>query len=381
MPDELNDNEVKILSGVSIDKFAGVSTPAQQGATVQLTKNEKEEYNKKKFKKSANHKTELKKNLGGVGTSIVDQHMHIIDLDLYNNGLRLYVSYEMQPGDTYSHSHSIYEKDGMVYLTPGGEDGHTHDVNTEEINAMLDKHKISKSLLKSLNKDVTMTDTVNTETTEVQKSAETSPEVTELKKTQEEQAVIIKRLQTEKGLTEVQKSYFDNIEGEEAKNAFLEKSAEDMDAEIKKSEADSAVDPEILELKKTVEEQGKLIKSLQEEKETAEILKKAEEYGGAPASLVKAIEGQSEADKTASLEFLKSQNILSEGAFSKIVKGADSSDPNVVSIAKTADANYEILEKAAEKVALAKSIDFDTAYMEVKADPQYAEVVKAAYAE
>jgi len=187
----------------SIGELSGVDVPAQEGAQALILKRRGADDPPGVTRKGTTVQA---------ATDSTDGHQHGIEVSIYNDKTHLWITHAVAEGADTNHDHQlIMGADGTYTISENA--GHTHTVDDAAINAA-----IATAVAKSQSDP---------------EGPVSQKELDALKKQNERLGKIV-------ALDAATKAYYDTLEGEEAQDAFLAKSAEDRAAEIKKAEDDAA---------------------------------------------------------------------------------------------------------------------------------------------
>ena len=186
----------RIMRKFTINEISGVDVPAQTGARALIMKRDDR----------AHHPGTVKKDdVVEIVTGIANGHQHGINIRKYSDGdLSLYVNYALAEGDEATHDHALV-RDGDGGYTVSQNSGHTHTIDSAALNAAI------VAVIQKAGKQ---------EDTDMD-----SKELEALKAKTE-------RLEKVVALSGDHRTYFDALEGDETKDAFLAKSADGRTAEI-----------------------------------------------------------------------------------------------------------------------------------------------------
>ena len=205
----------RIVQEFRIDEISGVDSPAQEGARVAIMKRAEALVETPPIGKGMG-------DLADLLTGEEDGHQHGVNVDRYEDKSTFRVTAAIAPDADHSHDHPIARSSDGQYVL-GMVAGHTHEI---------DQESMSRAVLALMTKsegDETMTD-------EAHKGANVQPTLEELQ-------AQLTRAHAVVGLTSEERSHFDALP-EEARTAFLAKSASDRGNEMKAvAKADPANDP------------------------------------------------------------------------------------------------------------------------------------------
>ena len=365
----------RIMREFRIDEVSGVDNPAQEGARVAIMKRAEPKgdippdgsYSLTLDTSELENvvKSEIRKGMGDLAdllTSEEEGHQHGIGVSRCDGEIAYYVSYASGPDDEAGHSHPLARSDSGYVL--GVVAGHTHTTGQETI---------SQAVLALVTKN------------DAAKGGEAMTEKTENQPTVEELQTQLARTQAVVALTGEERAHFEALP-EEARTAFLAKSADDRKAEIEavaKAEQDAnpvvftaadgtefrkSDDPRAIAMAKRLDATEQENAALKARDEQTTLEKRAEaELPHLPgdvktrAAMLKAIDGiEDEAQREAALGALKAQNEAMSKAFQTYGHGAQ---PEPGSPA-------DQLDKLAKGYAEKNGGTFEAAYMKVADTPQ-----------
>ena len=365
----------RIMREFRIDEVSGVDNPAQEGARVAIMKRAEPKgdippdgsYSLTLDTSELENvvKSEIRKGMGDLAdllTSEEEGHQHGIGVSRCDGEIAYYVSYASGPDDEAGHSHPLARSDSGYVL--GVVAGHTHTTGQETI---------SQAVLALVTKN------------DAAKGGEAMTEKTENQPTVEELQTQLARTQAVVALTGEERAHFEALP-EEARTAFLAKSADDRKAEIgavtkAAQDANPVVftaadgtefrksdDPRAIAMAKRLDATEQENAALKARDEQTTLEKRAEaELPHLPgdvktrAAMLKAIDGiEDEAQREAALGALKAQNEAMSKAFQTYGHGAQ---PEPGSPA-------DQLDKLAKGYAEKNGGTFEAAYMKVADTPE-----------
>ena len=194
----------RIVQEFRIDEISGVDSPAQEGARVAIMKRAARSLKRSPIEKGMG-------DLADLLTSEVDGHQHGIKVDRYEDEVTFRVTAAVAPDADHSHDHPIARSSDGQYVL-GMVAGHTHAIDQEAMTRAV------LALMTKREGDDTMTD-------EAHKGADVQPTLEELQ-------AQLTRAHAVVALTGEERSHFDALP-EEARTAFLAKSASDRGNEMK----------------------------------------------------------------------------------------------------------------------------------------------------
>ena len=363
----------RIMREFRIDEISGVDNPAQEGARVAIMKRAEPRENNLPdgtYPLALNTavlenvvKREIQKGMGDLAdllTSEEEGHQHGISIGTYEGSVEIRVMYSQGPEAEASHDHPVVRSPEGQY-TLGMVAGHTHAI---------DQEAMSGALLAL----VTKTEGGEPMTTQIG----TQPTVEEL-------GAQLARAHAVVALTGEERAHFEALP-EEARTAFLAKSADDRKAEIgavtkAAQDANPVVftaadgtefrksdDPRAIAMAKRLDATEQENAALKARDEQTTLEKRAEaELPHLPgdvktrAAMLKAIDGiEDEAQREAALGALKAQNEAMSKAFQTYGHGAQ---PEPGSPA-------DQLDKLAKVYAEKNGGTFEAAYMKVADTPE-----------
>ena len=363
----------RIMREFRIDEISGVDNPAQEGARVAIMKRAEPRENNLPdgtYPLALNTavlenvvKREIQKGMGDLAdllTSEEEGHQHGISIGTYEGSVEIRVMYSQGPEAEASHDHPVVRSPEGQY-TLGMVAGHTHAI---------DQEAMSGAVLAL----VTKTEGGEPMTTQIG----TQPTVEEL-------GAQLARAHAVVALTGEERAHFEALP-EEARTAFLAKSADDRKAEIgavtkAAQDANPVVftaadgtefrksdDPRAIAMAKRLDATEQENAALKARDEQTTLEKRAEaELPHLPgdvktrAAMLKAIDGiEDEAQREAALGALKAQNEAMSKAFQTYGHGAQ---PEPGSPA-------DQLDKLAKVYAEKNGGTFEAAYMKVADTPE-----------
>ena len=189
----------RIMRKFRLNEISGVDVPAQEGASVTIMKRRDPDL--------------AKGSLVETVTGVTNGHQHGIRVTHYDRGINVWVEHAKGPDDEIEHSHSLVMGADGVYGVLNNA-GHTHS---------LDAVALATAIASSVQKHVTE---------EGNMTPEEKAQLDGLAKSNERLGKIVL-------LKSDIRAYFDGIDGEDAQDAFLAKSAEAQAAEVKKAADDA----------------------------------------------------------------------------------------------------------------------------------------------
>ncbi len=330
----------RIMRAFKIREISGVDAPAQQGAVAVIMKRN-DRGNPGSSGATDNSQTEGRTEKRGMDlvdalTSEVDGHQHGLRLVQGDDGgVGLFVSYSRGPDSDQSHDHPVIQEVNGDF-TMGTVEGHTHGLDQSAL-----RNAVFAFVTKAMGNDDDNqtaggagTEGEGTMTTDTKKADDGQSTVEELRGQ-------LTRANSITSLSGTEKSHFDALDGIEAQDAFLAKSADGRKADVEAlAKAATDADPVVyttkdgIELRKSVgagfivmaksnDALRDQVADLTKRGEDSAYEKRAEaELAHIPGdlstrvSMLKAIDGiEDETQREAAHNALKAQNAALEPAF------------------------------------------------------------------
>lgn len=198
----------RIMRKFSIREISGVDVPAQRGARALIMKRGDPDDDPVKPKID-------KAGVVQLVTGETNGHSHGVSVYSYDGRIEIYLAYaQANENAAAGHSHSILlDSDGTYSVVQNA--GHTHT---------LDATDLATAIVNSVRKQDDNPKGVETMTDEEKAELEKANKMNE-------------RMKKIIALKAANRAYFDELKGEDVQDAFLDKSADDQDAEVKAADA------------------------------------------------------------------------------------------------------------------------------------------------
>ena len=194
------------MAKFTINELSGVDVPAQSGAQALILKRHTPDDPAAATRKGT---------VVQAATDTTDGHQHGIEISVYDNRTHLWLTSAVSKGADTSHDHQLIMGATGAY-TVSENAGHTHTIDDAALNAVI-ATAVAKSEPQPEGHDVDQ------------------KELDALKAKNERLEKIIQ-------MNAVTKAFYDGLAGDEAKDSFVEKSAEDQAAQMQKAEDDAAAE-------------------------------------------------------------------------------------------------------------------------------------------
>lgn len=377
----------RIMRRFRISEISAVDRPAQQGALATIIKRDAELEGPDEI--DADREGIEKMDRVDLLTSSESGHQH--GLRIHHDGEEgtyIMVHYAAgEGGETHDHQVMI-DADGNMVMSEN--QGHTHEIDRAQFEAM-----ILRRITKDEGDDA---DPLEAQATTNASVASAHEGDTDVSKSEELATVEARAVRAEAivALNKADREFFDSLEGTEAQDAFLAKSAEGRAEDIAKAAEANAVvytdrkgreytkaDGErMIELAKEADAEAQKREEAAVEKADADLTKRAEALDFLPGSvdsrkaLLKAIDGiEDEAVRGEALAALKSNNAANQSATETIGSNAGNPDTTSTEVGKSegniakADAEAR-LDELAKAYATEHKVTEVVAYNEILKTPE-----------